>query len=167
MAKFLFEAYGGANGPLSQALGYLNQRYTMPPQVIGILNDIGTEELAHLEMIATMIYKLTKDATVEQLVEAGLGGYYAEHGRDLFYQNAQGVPWTASYIQAVGDPIANLNEDIALEERGRAMYQSLIDLTDDEDLKDALNFLREREIVHSLRFREAVEILKAGVSQCD
>lgn len=100
-------------------------------------------------------------------MEAGLGGYYAEHGRDLFYQNAQGVPWTASYIQAVGDPIANLNEDIALEERGRAMYQSLIDLTDDEDLKDALNFLREREIVHSLRFREAVEILKAGVSQCD
>lgn len=160
MAKFLFEAYGGPNGPLSQALCYLNQRYTMPPQVIAILNDIGTEELAHLEMVATMIYKLTKDATVEQLVEAGLGGYYAEHGRDLFYQNAQGVRWTASYIQAVGDPFANLNEDIALEERGRAMYQNLIDLTDDVDLQDALKFLRERDIVHSLRFREAVEILK-------
>ncbi|EIJ82326.1 CotJC protein [Bacillus methanolicus PB1] len=160
MAKNLLEAYGGESGELSQSLCYLNQRYTMPPKVIGILNDIGTEELAHLEMIATMIYKLTKDATIEQLEEAGLGGYYANHGKALFYQNAVGQPWTADYIQAKGDPIADLYEDIALEEKARAMYQSLIDLTDDVDLQDGLRFLREREVVHSQRFREAVEILK-------
>lgn len=111
-------------------------------------------------MIATMIYKLTKDATVEQMKEAGLGDYYANHDHALFYQNAAGVPFTASYIQAKGDPIADLYEDIAAEEKARATYQWLIDMTDDVDLQDSLKFLREREIVHSLRFREAVEILK-------
>ncbi len=110
------------------------------------VNDIGTEELAHLEMVATMIYKLLKDATIEQLEAAGLGGYYANHGRSLFYQNAEGVPWTAAYIQSTGDPIADLCEDIALEEKARAMYQSLIDLNDDVDLQDGRKFLREREM---------------------
>jgi len=160
MAKFLMEQYGGADGELSAALRYLNQRYTVPDKVIGILNDIGTEEFAHLEMIATMIYKLTKDATPEQMIEAGLGDHYANHDRALFYQNASGVPWRAEYIQAKGDPIADLYEDIAAEEKARATYQWLIDMTDDPDLKDGLAFLREREIVHSLRFREAVEMLK-------
>lgn len=160
MAKFLIEQYGGADGELAAALRYLNQRYSIPDKVIGLLTDIGTEEFAHLEMIATMVYKLTKDATVDQLVEAGLGAHYANHNRALFYQNAGGVPWTASYIAAKGDPIADLYEDIAAEEKARATYQWLIDMTDDVDLQDSLKFLREREIVHSLRFREAVEILK-------
>ncbi|NQX67998.1 manganese catalase family protein [Paenibacillus alba] len=111
-------------------------------------------------MIATMVYKLTKDATLEQLKEAGLDDHYAAHDKALFYQSASGVPWTATYIQAKGDPIADLYEDIAAEEKARATYQWLIDLTDDVDLQDSLKFLREREIVHSLRFREAVEILK-------
>ncbi|MFS0837313.1 manganese catalase family protein [Paenibacillus sp. 1P03SA] len=160
MAKLLMEQYGGADGELSAALRYLNQRYTIPGKVIGVLNDIGTEEFAHLEMIATMIYKLTKDATPEQLKAAGLGEYYVNHDSALYYQNASGVPWTASYIQAKGDPIADLYEDIAAEEKARATYQWLIDLTDDVDLQDGLKFLREREVVHSMRFREAVEILK-------
>lgn len=160
MAKFLMEQYGGADGELAAALRYLNQRYSIPDKVIGLLTDIGTEEFAHLEMIATMIYKLTKDATPEQMRAAGLGDHYAVHDNALFYQNASGVPWTASYIQAKGDPIADLYEDIAAEEKARATYQWLIDLTDDVDLQDSLKFLREREIVHSLRFREAVEILK-------
>ncbi|MDQ0058095.1 manganese catalase family protein [Paenibacillus harenae] len=160
MAKFLMEQYGGADGELAAALRYLNQRYSIPDKVIGLLTDIGTEEFAHLEMIATMIYKLTKDATPDQLRAAGLGDHYAAHDNALFYQNASGVPWTASYIQAKGDPIADLYEDIAAEEKARATYQWLIDLTDDVDLQDSLKFLREREIVHSLRFREAVEILK-------
>jgi spore coat protein JC len=160
MAKFLMEQYGGADGELAAALRYLNQRYTIPDKVIGLLNDIGTEEFAHLEMIATMIYKLTKDASAEQMREAGLGDYYANHDHALFYQNAAGVPFTASYIQAKGDPIADLYEDIAAEEKARATYQWLIDMTDDVDLQDGLKFLREREIIHSLRFREAVEILK-------
>lgn len=160
MAKYLLEQYGGADGELAAALRYLNQRYTVPNKVIGILNDIGTEEFAHLEMIATMVYKLTKDATPQQLKEAGLGEHYASHDKALFYHDASGVPFTASYIQAKGDPIADLYEDIAAEEKARATYQWLIDMTDDPDLKDALRFLREREVVHSQRFREAVEILK-------
>lgn len=160
MAKLLLEQYGGADGELAAALRYLNQRYTIPDKVIGLLNDIGTEEFAHLEMIATMIYKLTKDASPEQMKEAGLGDYYVSHDHALFYQNAAGVPFTASYIQAKGDPIADLYEDIAAEEKARATYQWLIDMTDDVDLQDGLKFLREREIIHSLRFREAVEIVK-------
>lgn len=108
-----------------------------------------------------MVYKLTKDATPEQLKAAGLDPHYVNHDLALFYQNAAGVPWTATYIQAKGDPIADLYEDIAAEEKARATYQWLIDMTDDVDLQDSLKFLREREVVHSLRFREAVEILKA------
>jgi spore coat protein JC len=103
---------------------------------------------------------LTKDATPEQLKEAGLGEHFADHSYSLFYHNAAGNPWTATYIQAKGDPIADLYEDIAAEEKARATYQWLIDLSDDPDINDALKFLREREIVHAQRFREAVELLK-------
>jgi spore coat protein JC len=161
MARLLHEQYGGPDGELSAALRYLNQRYSIPDKVIGLLTDIGTEEFAHLEMIATMIYKLTKDATPEQMRVAGLGDHYVNHDNALYYQNATGVPWTATYIQAKGDPIADLYEDIAAEEKARATYQWMIDVTDDVDLQDGLKFLREREIVHSQRFREAVEILKS------
>ncbi|WP_026703286.1 manganese catalase family protein [Salibacterium aidingense] len=160
LAKYLIEQYGGADGELSAALRYLNQRYAIPDKVIGLLTDIGTEEFAHLEMIATMVYKLTKDAKPEQMEEAGLGDFYVNHDNALYYNNASGVPWTASYIQAKGDPIADLYEDIAAEEKARATYQWIIDMSDDPDLNDGLKFLREREIVHSQRFREAVEMLK-------
>lgn len=160
MAKLLLEQYGGADGELAAALRYLNQRYSIPDKVVGLLTDIGTEEFAHLEMIATMVYKLVKDATPEQIKAAGLDPHYVNHDKALFYQNADGVPWTATYIQAKGDPIADLYEDIAAEEKARATYQWLIDMTDDTDLQDGLKFLREREVIHSLRFREAVEILK-------
>lgn len=160
MAKFLIEQYGGADGKLAAALRYLNQRYTIPDKVIGLLNDIGTEEFAHLEMIATMVFKLTKDATVSEMESAGLGAHYVNHDHALYYENAGGVPWTAAYIQAKGDPIADLYEDIAAEEKARATYQWLIDMTDDVDLQDGLKFLREREIIHAIRFREAVEIIK-------
>ncbi|AIG26720.1 spore coat protein CotJC [Brevibacillus sp. 7WMA2] len=165
MAKYLMEQYGGADGELAAALRYMNQRYTVPDKVIGLLNDISTEEFAHLEMIATMVYKLTKDATPEQLEEAGLGAHYASHDKALFFHDAAGVPFTATYFQAKGDPIADLYEDIAAEEKARATYQWLINMTDDVDLIDSLSFLREREIVHSQRFREAVEILKADREQ--
>lgn len=160
LAKYLIEQYGGADGELAAALRYLNQRYTLPDKVVGIVNDIGTEELAHLEMIATMVYKLTKDATAEQMKEAGLGDHYADHDKALFFHNAAGVPFTAAYFQAKGDPIADLYEDIAAEEKARATYQWIINMSDDPDLNDGLKFLREREVVHSQRFREAVEILK-------
>lgn len=160
LAKFLIEQYGGADGELAAALRYMNQRYTIPDKVIGLLNDISMEEFSHLEMIATMIYKLTKDATPEQMVAAGLGDHYVNHDKALYYHDAAGNPWTATYIQAKGDPIADLYEDIAAEEKARATYQWLIDISDDPDINDSLKFLREREIVHSMRFREAVEILK-------
>ncbi|SOB99612.1 spore coat protein JC [Ureibacillus xyleni] len=160
LAKFLIEQYGGADGELAAALRYMNQRYTIPDKVIGLLNDIAMEEFSHLEMIATMVYKLTKDATPEMMKAAGLGDHYADHDKALYYHNAAGVPWTATYIQAKGDPIADLYEDIAAEEKARATYQWLIDMSDDPDINDSLRFLREREVVHSLRFREAVEILK-------
>jgi spore coat protein JC len=165
MAKFLIEQYGGADGELAAALRYMNQRYTLPNKVIGIVNDIGTEELAHLEMIATMVYKLTKDATAEEMKAAGLEGHYADHDKALYYHNAAGMPFTATYITAKGDPIADLYEDIAAEEKARATYQWLINMTDDVDIIDGLTFLREREIIHSQRFREAVEILKAEEQQ--
>ena len=158
--NILVEQYGGADGELAAALRYLNQRYSIPDRVIGLLTDIGTEEFAHLEMIATMVYKLTKDATPEQMKAAGLGDHYAIHDNALLLRNSSGVPWTAAYIQAKGDPIADLYEDIAAEEKARATYQWLINLSDDPDINDSLRFLREREIIHSLRFREAVEILK-------
>lgn len=161
VARFLMEQYGGADGELAAALRYLNQRYTIPSRVIGLLNDIGTEEFAHLEMIATMVYKLTKDATPEQLKAAGLGDHYVNHGKDLYYENAGGVPFTATYIQAKGDPIANLYEDIAAEEKARATYQWIINISDDPMLNEGLGFLREREIVHSQRFREAVDLIKS------
>ncbi|GGB33707.1 spore coat protein CotJC [Virgibacillus dakarensis] len=160
LAKFLIEQYGGADGELAAALRYLNQRYSIPDKVIAVLNDIGTEELAHLEMIATMVYKLTKDASAEQMKEAGLGAHYADHDKALFFHNAAGAPFTATYFQAKGDPITDLYEDIAAEEKARATYQWIINMSDDPDLNDGLKFLREREIVHSMRFREAVEILK-------
>lgn len=160
LALYLIEQYGGADGELSAALRYLNQRYSIPDKVIGLLTDIGTEEFAHLEMIATMIYKLTKDATPEQMAAAGLGGRYTDHDHGLFYENTHRTPWTSAYIQTKGDPIADLYEDIAAEEKARATYQWIINLSDDPDLNDGLRFLREREIVHSQRFREAVEILK-------
>ncbi|MBD3107657.1 manganese catalase family protein [Bacillus sp. AGMB 02131] len=160
LAKYLVEQYGGADGELAAALRYMNQRYTIPDSVIGLLTDISTEEFAHLEMIATMIYKLTKDATPQQMRDAGLDAHYAAHDSALFYHNSAGVPFTAAYIQAKGDPIADLYEDIAAEEKARATYQWIIDMSDDPDLNDSLRFLREREIIHSQRFREAVEILK-------
>lgn len=161
MAKFLITQYGGPDGELGAALRYLNQRYTMPTnQTKGLLNDIGTEELAHLEIIATLVYKLTKHAGPEAMKAADLGGHYADHDHALFYVDATGNPWTATYIQAKGDPVADLHEDMDAEQKARATYEYLIDLTDDPDLKDTLSFLREREIVHFQRFGEALNLVQ-------
>ncbi|MED4581906.1 manganese catalase family protein [Brevibacillus choshinensis] len=153
--------YGGPDGELSAALRYLNQRYTMPNKRIkALLTDIGTEELGHMEVIATLVYKLLKDATPIQMREAGLGAHYADHDKALFYTDANGVPWTAAYIQTKGDPIADLADNIAAEEKARATYQWLINLTDDPDVSQVLKYLRGREIVHSQRFREALFMLE-------
>ncbi|MFZ5946299.1 MAG: manganese catalase family protein [Bacillota bacterium] len=157
MAKYLITQYGGPDGELAAALRYLNQRYTMPTgKAKGLLTDIGTEELAHLEVIAAMVYQLMKGASVEEIKAAGLGAHYADHDKALFYVNGEGVPWTAAYIQAKGEPIADLMEDMAAEQKARVTYEWLINLSDDPCVKDPLRFLREREVVHFQRFGEAL-----------
>ena len=161
MAKYLITQYGGPDGELAASLRYMNQRYGMKNRkAIALLTDIATEELAHLEIIATMVHKLVKGATPDEMRAHGLGGHYADHGHDPFYVDGNGVPFSVMYIASKGDPIANLYEDIAAEEKARSVYQKLIDMTDDKDLQDGLIFLREREVVHSERFREVVQILR-------
>ena len=157
MAKFLISQYGGPDGELSASLRYLNQRYTMPTcKSKALLTDIGTEEMAHVEMIGTMAYQLMSNATLDELVDAGLGGHYTDHGRAPFYCDATGNPWTATYIQTKDDVVADLYDDMAAEQKARATYEWLINLTDDQDIKDILIFLREREVVHFQRFGEAL-----------
>ncbi len=157
MAKYIITQFGGPDGELSAAIRYLSQRYTMPTgKSKALLTDIGTEELAHVEMISAMVYQLLKDATPEELKKAGLGSHYAQHGHALFPSDAHGVPWTAAYIGVLGDPIVDLNEDLAAEQKARATYEHLIRLTDDPDIIDPLRFLREREVVHYQRFGEAL-----------
>ena len=120
------------------------------------MNDIGTEELAHLEIVGTIVYKLVKDASIEELKAAGLAGHYADHDRALFYVDVVGNPWTAAYIQAKGDPITDLTEDMAAEQKAWSTYNWLINLSDDPGVTDTLRFLREREVVHFQRFGEAL-----------
>lgn len=155
MAKLLVTQYGGSNGELGAALRYLNQRYTMPDQKgQALLTDIGTEELAHVEMISTMVYQLLKDATLEEIKQAGLDPHYAEHSRALYPTDANGVPFCVSYFATTGDPIADLAEDMAAEQKARATYEHLIDLTTDPDVIGPLLWLRQREIVHYNAFEQ-------------
>lgn len=158
LAKFIISQYGGPDGELAASLRYLSQRFGMPDtKAKATLNDIGTEELAHLEMVGTLVHQLTDGVSVEELERAGLGGYYTDHGVDVYPASAEGVPFTAAYIAAKGDPIANLQEDLAAEQKARATYEKLIDLCgDDGDVVDVLRYLRQREIVHFQRFGEAL-----------
>ena len=159
MAKYLVTQYGGANGELGAALRYLNQRYTMPDnRGKALLTDIGTEELAHIEMISTMIYQLTKDATIDELESVGLGPHYAEHNKGLYPTDANGIPFTVAYFATTGDPIADLYEDMAAEQKARAVYENLIDMTNDPDVLEPLLWLRQREIVHFNMFKDLVKI---------
>ena len=153
LAKFIISQYGGPDGELSASLRYLSQRFGMPDQTAkAILNDIGTEELAHLEMVGTIVHQLTDGCCPEELKQAGLGSYYT-----VYPQSAAGMPFSASVLAVKGDPIADLQEDLAAEQKARATYEKLIDLcADDPDVIDPLRFLREREIVHFQRFGEAL-----------
>ena len=167
LAKFIISQYGGPDGELAASLRYLSQRFGMPDQKSkAILNDIGTEELAHLEMVGTIVHQLTDGVCPEELEKVGLGAYYTDHGIDVYPQSAAGVPFTAAYIAAKGDPIANLQEDLAAEQKARATYEKLIDLCKDEpDVIDPLRFLREREIVHFQRFGEALNGVHEKLAQ--
>ena len=160
-AKVLITQYGGPEGELGAALRYLNQRFTMPDDKgKALLTDIGTEELAHVEMICTMVYQLMKCATIEELKEAGLDANYADHGMALYPVNGNGVPWTASYFSTTGDPVADISENMAAEEKARAVYENLMNLTNDQDVLMVLEWLRQREIVHFQRFKELYEEYK-------
>lgn len=158
MAKVIVSQYGGPQGELAAATRYLNQRVTMPDDYgKALLNDIGTEELAHIEMLETMINQLMKGATIEEIKEAGLEAYYTEHGKDLFPENAAGVPFTTAYIASTGDVIADIVEDMAAEQKARAVYENLIRLADDPEVIEPLLFLRQREVVHYARFVELLD----------
>lgn len=164
IAKLLFAQYGGPDSELSAGIRYLSQRYTMPiPEAKAVLTDIGTEELAHWEIIATLIFKIVDRATPGELIDAGMGPNYIQHGRDVYPNDAAGVPWTAAYIQAIEDPITNLHEDLAAEQKARTTYEHLINSTKDRGVIDTLSFLREREVVHFQRFGETLRMVQEHI----
>ncbi len=158
MAKYLLTQYGGPYGELGAALRYLNQRYTMPDDLgKATLTDIASEEFGHVEMICTMIYQLMQGATVEELEKAGLGKNFAQHGVSLFPSDVFGVPFNVANVGATSDPLADIAEDLAAEQKARATYEHLIELTSDPDVIQPLLFLRQREVVHYQRFKELYE----------
>ncbi len=155
MAKYLMSQYGGPDSELAACLRYLNQRYTMPDDKgKALLTDIATEEINHLEMIGTMIFQLMKGATIEEIKNAGLGGHFTMHDSGLFFADPNGVPFSTMYIETSGDHIADIESDMAAEQRARATYEHLMDLTNDPDVLAPLSFLRQREVVHYQRFKE-------------
>lgn len=156
---------GGPDGELGASLRYLTQRYSMPiSRAKATLTDIGTEELAHLEMVAALVYNLVKDASMEDIRRAGMDEYYADHDKALYFINASGMPWVATYIQSKGDPVADLHEDMAAEQKARATYENLIRLSDDANVSEVLRFLREREVVHFQRFGETLMAVQEHVA---
>ena len=156
-AALIISQAGGPDGELGASTRYLSQRYSMPYRdVIGTLTDVGTEELAHLEMISAIIYQLTRNLTEEDIRRAGFDAYFADHTTGVYPQAASGVPFDAKYIGVKGDVIADLNEDLAAEQKARVTYDNLLRMIDDPDVRDPLKFLREREIVHYQRFAEAL-----------
>ena len=166
MAKVIIEQYGGADGELGATLRYLSQKFTMvTPEAKATLNDIATEEMAHLEMIGTMVHQLTQGLTKDDIIAAGLDPYYVSHGLGVYPSSAAGMPFTAAYLQSKGDPITDLYEDMAAEQKARSTYEYLIDLADDPAVLAPLRFLREREIVHFQRFGECLDIARDYLNQ--
>lgn len=156
IAKIIISQFGGPDGELAASMRYLSQRYTMPyKEVTGTLTDIGTEELAHMEMVCAIVYQLTKDLSPEEIERSGFAPYYVDHTLALWPQAASGAPWTATYFQSKGDPITDLHEDLAAEQKARTTYDNILRLVKDPEVCDPIRFLRQREIVHYQRFGEA------------
>ena len=157
--NYTLRKYGGPDGEIGASMRYLSQRYSMPDnKVTGLLTDIGTEELAHLEIIATMVHQLTRNLTPEQIMNSGFAPYYTDHTVGVWPQAAGGIPFNACEFQVKGDPICDLSEDLAAEQKARVVYDNLLRVLDDPDVVAPLRFLREREIVHFQRFGEALNI---------
>lgn len=158
-AQIIASQYGGPDGELGASLRYLSQRFSMPyPELQAIHNDIGCEELGHLEMVGTIIYQLTRNLSYEEIKKSGFDTYFVDHTTGVYPASAAGVPFTAAYIQSAGDLFADLHENMAAEQKARKTYDNILRLVDDPDVCDVIKFLREREIVHYQRFGEAMRI---------
>ena len=156
LANIIITQYGGPNGELGASLRYLSQRFTMPTDMTkGLLTDIGTEELGHLEMVGSLVAQLSNGTCGKDWLNMGSAEYYADNGVSVFPQSAQGSPFSAASIAVTGDPLTNLYEDLAAEQKARAVYDNILRLSDDPDVNEVIKFLRQREIVHFQRFGEA------------
>ncbi len=161
LAKAVMSQLGGPNGELGASMRYLNQRYAMPiRELSGLLTDIGTEELSHMEMVSAIVTQLTKGLTPAEIEAQGFTDYYTDHTLGIYPVNAGGIPFSAETFQSVGDPIADLNEDLAAEQKARTTYDNILRIADDPDVRDVIRFLREREIVHYQRFGEGLRLLQ-------
>jgi len=166
LAKVIISQYGGPDGELGASLRYLSQRYSMPsPEVQGLLTDIGTEELGHLEMIGAIVHQLTRNMTVDDVKKAGFDAYFVDHTAGVYPTAAAGFPWSAASMQVKGDTIADLTEDMAAEQKARATYDNILRLSDDPDVNNVIRFLREREVVHFQRFGEALRLVQERQNQ--
>jgi len=155
LAQIIISQYGGPDGELGASLRYLSQRYTMPWDVAkGALTDIGTEELAHLEMVGSIVHQLTRNLSPDEIERQGFGTYFVDHTTGVYPQAASGMPWTAASMQVKGDPITDLHENMAAEMKAKTTYDNILRLSDDPDVNDVIRFLRQREIVHYQRFGE-------------
>ena len=159
LAQVIISQLGGPDGELAASMRYLNQRYAMPyREVTGILTDVGTEELAHLEMVAAILYQLTRNLREEEIANTPFATYFVDHTTGIYPVAASGVPFDMKYVGIKGDIIADLNEDLAAEQKARVTYDNILRLTDDPDVRDPIKYLREREIVHYQRFADAIRI---------
>lgn len=166
LAAIVISQYGGPDGELGASLRYLSQRFSMPfAEQMGLLTDIGTEELGHLEMVGAIVHQLTRNLTEEQQKEAGFAPYFVDHTQGVFPTAASGFPYSAASMQVKGDPIADLTEDLAAEQKARVTYDNILRLSDDPDVNDVIKFLREREIVHFQRFGEALQKLRERLNE--
>ena len=166
LAKIILTQYGGPDGELGASLRYLSQRYSMPfDELRGLLTDIGTEELGHLEMIGAIVHQLTRNLKDEQLKDPAFAPYFVDHSAGVYPAAAVGTPWSAATIQVTGDPLTDLTEDLAAEQKARTTYDNILRISDDPDVNDVIRFLREREIVHFQRFGEAIQLLREKLNQ--
>lgn len=165
-AKLIITQYGGPDGELSASMRYLAQRYSMPVKAVGgLLTDIGTEELGHMEIICAMVYQLTKNLSEEEVVDAGFAPYYVDHTAALWPQAAAGVPFTSLEFQSKGDALTDLHENLAAEQKARTVYENLLRVIHEPDVREPLKFLRAREVVHFQRFGEALEMTKEKLDE--
>lgn len=166
LASIIISQYGGPDGELGASLRYLSQRYSMPhPELKGLLTDIGTEELGHLEMVGTIVYQLTRDLSEEDIRTAGFDAYFVDHTTGVYPTAASGFPWSAASMAVKGDMIADLTEDLAAEQKARVTYDNILRLSDDPDVNDAIKFLRAREIVHFQRFGEGLRLAREKLDE--